>query len=349
MIVWRSSLLISQNTLRALRSPSLSPSISNSFRQLIQFYPSPNPIDSQRISTLASSTLPNNRLRAVTHTSKWSEGLSENSSVDQNQTFGLVPSLADHWPISFNLRPGFTNRLSTLISQSKLSDRLLNQSKTTFLSRAVEFFNRSKSNGQNDQNGYRRRFVMNFSNLILCESMILNMDEQAETQGINLEQNQLERELEAFESVDRSNDCDDLHHRSGKRQSIVSLSKLSFGSLVGLFVGIFLRKGLSIAGFFLGGGFFILQYLHSKSLIDVNWPGFKNRSTRLKQDQQQKRQGSLIGTRDDVGNHFVDDEGGDGGGVELRRIFKALIDFLTQDFQYRSTFILGFFLGFKMG
>ncbi|CAH7669731.1 expressed protein [Phakopsora pachyrhizi] len=327
MIVWRSSLLISQNTLRALRSPSLSPSISNSFRQLIQFYPSPNPIDSQRISTLASSTLPNNRLRAVTHTSKWSEGLSENSSVDQNQTFGLVPSLADHWPISFNLRPGFTNRLSTLISQSKLSDRLLNQSKTTFLSRAVEFFNRSKSNGQNDQNGYRRRFVMNFSNLILCESMILNMDEQAETQGINLEQNQLERELEAL--------------NLGKRQSIVSLSKLSFGSLVGLFVGIFLRKGLSIAGFFLGGGFFILQYLHSKSLIDVNWPGFKNRYDSFIS--------SLIGTRDDVGNHFVDDEGGDGGGVELRRIFKALIDFLTQDFQYRSTFILGFFLGFKMG
>ncbi|KAH9820654.1 FUN14 family-domain-containing protein, partial [Melampsora americana] len=101
-------------------------------------------------------------------------------------------------------------------------------------------------------------------------------------------------------------------------ESILSLQKLSFGAVSGICVGIFVRKGLRFLAFLCGAGFVFVQYLHSRSLVDVHW------------NQISRKYDRFIGHGDrSIGNRFW--------------------NFLTADFQARSTFSLGFVLGLRIG
>ncbi|MBD4288946.1 hypothetical protein GUH24_09060, partial [Xanthomonas citri pv. citri] len=57
---------------------------------------------------------------------------------------------------------------------------------------------------------------------------------------------------------------------------MVNVYQLSFGTICGLCAGIFIKKGLKIIAFILGGAYILLQYLATKRLIHIDWNSFKN-------------------------------------------------------------------------
>lgn len=108
-------------------------------------------------------------------------------------------------------------------------------------------------------------------------------------------------------------------------ESILSIRKLSFGTLTGICVGIFVRKGLTFLAFLAGGGFIILQYLHSKSLIKIDWKTWSNRyDSKIRSIETSRSSQSR------------------------KSITARFLEFLTSDFQYRSTFLVGFCLGLRI-
>ncbi|KAG0142963.1 hypothetical protein CROQUDRAFT_661839 [Cronartium quercuum f. sp. fusiforme G11] len=98
-------------------------------------------------------------------------------------------------------------------------------------------------------------------------------------------------------------------------ESILSLQKLSFGTVSGICVGVFIRKGLRLLACLFGAGFVFLQYLHSRSFVDVHW----SRMERVYDRQRGKGIGERFWT------------------------------FITADFQARSSFSIGLVLGLRIG
>ncbi|KAI7935310.1 hypothetical protein MJO28_016181 [Puccinia striiformis f. sp. tritici] len=109
--------------------------------------------------------------------------------------------------------------------------------------------------------------------------------------------------------------------------SLLSVQKLSFGTLTGICAGVFVRKGLSFLAFLCGGGFVLLQYLHSSSLINVDWRTWASRYESRFWSTKEPRSTT----------------------TPSKSIVARFLDFLTADFQYRSTFTVGFFLGLRIG
>ncbi|PLW33383.1 hypothetical protein PCASD_13013 [Puccinia coronata f. sp. avenae] len=103
-----------------------------------------------------------------------------------------------------------------------------------------------------------------------------------------------------------------------KIHSLLSVRKLSFGTLTGICAGVFVKKGLTFLAFLCGGGFVLLQYLHSSSLIKIDW---RNWATRYESRFWSRKDNSLADTS-----------------PPAKSILNRCLDFLTHDFQYRSTF-----------
>ncbi|OAV96731.1 hypothetical protein PTTG_07680 [Puccinia triticina 1-1 BBBD Race 1] len=111
-------------------------------------------------------------------------------------------------------------------------------------------------------------------------------------------------------------------------ESLLSVRKLSFGTLTGICAGVFVKKGLNFLAFIFGGGFVLLQYLHSSSLIKIDWKTWAHRyESRFWSNKDNSRL----------------------GGPPAKPILARFLHFLTSDFQYRSTFTVGFFLGLRIG
>ncbi|KGB79637.1 hypothetical protein I307_03065 [Cryptococcus deuterogattii 99/473] len=115
----------------------------------------------------------------------------------------------------------------------------------------------------------------------------------------------------------------------GKRpKSIVSAYELSFGAVCGICAGIFIKKGAKAIAFLLGGAFVFLQYLSTKSYIQVDWAKIGSRYD------------SAFGTKTHTGAHK---------GPTIGRLWARLVDFLTADFQQRASFLAGLALGIRLG
>ncbi|KAJ9123989.1 hypothetical protein QFC22_000781 [Naganishia vaughanmartiniae] len=54
-------------------------------------------------------------------------------------------------------------------------------------------------------------------------------------------------------------------------ESILSPYELSFGAICGICAGIFIKKGAKLIAFFLGGTYVLMQYMQSRSFININW------------------------------------------------------------------------------
>lgn len=119
----------------------------------------------------------------------------------------------------------------------------------------------------------------------------------------------------------------------GNPKSMVNVYQLSFGTICGLCAGIFIKKGLKIIAFVLGGAYILLQYLATKRLIHIDWNSFKNTYS--------SSVDRLAGPVDANQNKFQQ--------LPLMRIWRRTIDFLTTDFQERATFIAGLVLGLRLG
>ncbi|KAA1474613.1 hypothetical protein DENSPDRAFT_841225 [Dentipellis sp. KUC8613] len=107
-------------------------------------------------------------------------------------------------------------------------------------------------------------------------------------------------------------------------ESIVNLYELGFGTVCGICAGVFVKKGAKAVAFALGGVFVLLQYLASLSLLKVDWNRAGQRFARA----------------------F---HGPDGRPPRVSALWRALVDFLTADFQPRASFVAGFVLGLRVG
>lgn len=101
---------------------------------------------------------------------------------------------------------------------------------------------------------------------------------------------------------------------------MVSIKSLSFGTVCGICAGVFIKKGLRLVAFLLGGTFVLLQYMNANRLVSVNWSALANRYDRAV-----------------------------GSDRSVTGVWNGLIHFLTADFQPRATFVAGLLLGFRLG
>ncbi|KAI9637992.1 FUN14 family-domain-containing protein [Dioszegia hungarica] len=105
--------------------------------------------------------------------------------------------------------------------------------------------------------------------------------------------------------------------------SILSVSELGFGAVAGICAGVFLKKGLKALAFLLGGAFVFLQYMNSRSLVNVDWAKISS-----KYDE-------TFGTRTSSGIRAPNVKGA----------YNWIVDFITANFQQRASFLAGFALG----
>ncbi|PPQ72155.1 hypothetical protein CVT26_006911 [Gymnopilus dilepis] len=110
--------------------------------------------------------------------------------------------------------------------------------------------------------------------------------------------------------------------------SSVSVYELGFGTVAGVCAGVFVKKGAKAVAWFLGGVFFLLQYLRSASLVQVHW-------------------GRMATRFEDM--FYTKDASGTSKPPTVVSLWNWLIDFLTADFQPRASFIAGFALGLRIG
>ncbi|CBQ71735.1 conserved hypothetical protein [Sporisorium reilianum SRZ2] len=131
-------------------------------------------------------------------------------------------------------------------------------------------------------------------------------------------------------SVSTTNDTTTV---STEPKSIVNVYQLSFGTICGFCAGVFIKKGLKLIAFLLGGGYVLLQYLNSQRLISVNWSAINSRYDKLV--------GTAAGPETSNVRGF--------SGSTLQRIWTRTTDFLVADFQPRATFMAGLLLGLRLG
>ncbi|GAA5904838.1 hypothetical protein JCM6882_003219 [Rhodosporidiobolus microsporus] len=112
-------------------------------------------------------------------------------------------------------------------------------------------------------------------------------------------------------------------------ESILNLRDLGFGTVSGICVGVFVKKGLKAVAFALGGAFIFLQYLSSRSLISVNWSGLASSYDSF----ITKRAGPPAAQ----------------GGNRLAGLWRWFVDFVSADVQARGTFVAGLALGLRVG
>lgn len=116
-------------------------------------------------------------------------------------------------------------------------------------------------------------------------------------------------------------------------ESIVNIYQLSFGTICGVCAGVFIKKGLKLIAFLLGGCYILLQYMNSQRLISVNWSAINSRYDKLVGSAAGPETGSVSAYR----------------GSTLQRIWNRTTNFLMADFQPRATFMAGLVLGLRLG
>ncbi|WRT67363.1 uncharacterized protein IL334_004334 [Kwoniella shivajii] len=110
--------------------------------------------------------------------------------------------------------------------------------------------------------------------------------------------------------------------------SILSVYELSFGAVCGICSGVFIKKGARAIAFLLGGVFILLQYMSSKSYINVDWSRLSSRYE------------GAFGTKTATGGYRGPTVGG---------VWNRIVDFLTSNFQQRASFMAGLVLGLRLG
>ncbi|GAA5993522.1 hypothetical protein JCM10908_000631 [Rhodotorula pacifica] len=112
-------------------------------------------------------------------------------------------------------------------------------------------------------------------------------------------------------------------------ESILNIRDLSFGTVSGICVGVFVKKGLRALAFALGGVFVLLQYLSSRNFVTVDWGAI----TRSYDSNITSRLGRPAAK----------------GGNRLQGLGAWFIDFVGANIQSRATFVLGVMLGLRLG
>ncbi|GHJ84439.1 hypothetical protein NliqN6_0841 [Naganishia liquefaciens] len=117
-------------------------------------------------------------------------------------------------------------------------------------------------------------------------------------------------------------------------KSILSPYELSLGAICGICAGVFIKKGAKLIAFFLGGVYVLMQYMQSRSFININWSKLSS--------SYENTFGSLPSTGSSL--------------TETKRklptvtgVVQWFVDFLTANFQQRASFLAGLGLGLRIG
>lgn len=98
---------------------------------------------------------------------------------------------------------------------------------------------------------------------------------------------------------------------------MLSPYQLTFGAVCGICTGIFVKKGAKLVAFFLGGVYVLMQYLSSRSIVQINWSKLGNRYD------------SYFGSKSADGKSSV--------APTVGGLYRWLVDFLTANFQREFT------------
>ncbi|KAF9426243.1 hypothetical protein BGZ76_002846 [Entomortierella beljakovae] len=112
-----------------------------------------------------------------------------------------------------------------------------------------------------------------------------------------------------------------------EKEPLIDTKELTFGMAMGLCSGFLVKKLGKMMMIVIGLGFVTLQLLSSSGYIQVNWPMIE-RKFKAKFDVD--RDGKVTAN-------------------DARHGFRWLIGLLTTNFQFKSTFVGGFVLGFRYG
>ena len=113
----------------------------------------------------------------------------------------------------------------------------------------------------------------------------------------------------------------------GGKDPIINTKELSFGTAMGVCSGYLFKKLGKMFLLVAGLGFVTLQMLANAGYIQVNW----------------------ILIESQFKDKFDLDKDGKVTAKDAQHGFKWLMDMLTKNFQFKSTFAGGFYLGFRYG
>ncbi|KAL1919877.1 uncharacterized protein VTP21DRAFT_1809 [Calcarisporiella thermophila] len=103
-----------------------------------------------------------------------------------------------------------------------------------------------------------------------------------------------------------------------------SREKITFGALLGFSTGYLVKKLGKLFALFVGASFVVLQILAYHGVVNVQWGKLE----------------SLFRKR------LAANEEGE---VEVRSLLRRLIDLLTVNFQFKGSFVAGFYVGLRYG
>ncbi|CEP12720.1 hypothetical protein [Parasitella parasitica] len=110
-------------------------------------------------------------------------------------------------------------------------------------------------------------------------------------------------------------------------QSIFNKGELTFGTFLGICTGFLVKKVGKIFAAFVGTGFVFLQYLSQQGYVTIHWDRLEGRYTStLDVDKDGK-----ISKRD------------------LASKWQTFVNLLTNNIQFKSTFLIGFYAGIRYG
>lgn len=108
---------------------------------------------------------------------------------------------------------------------------------------------------------------------------------------------------------------------------IFNKGELTFGTFLGICTGFLVKKVGKIFAAFVGTGFVFLQYLSQQGYVTVHWD---------------RLEGRYISTLDKDGDGKVSKR-------DLHSKWQTFINLLTNNIQFKSTFLIGFYAGMRYG
>lgn len=128
---------------------------------------------------------------------------------------------------------------------------------------------------------------------------------------------------DTFEAASYENQKINAHHN----KPLFNKGELTFGTFLGVCTGFLVKKVGKIFAAFVGTGFVFLQYLSQQGYVTVHWDRLEGGYT----------------------NALDVDKDGKVSKRDLTSRWQKFVNFLTNNLQFKSTFLIGFYAGIRYG
>ncbi|KAI9487601.1 MAG: FUN14 family-domain-containing protein [Benjaminiella poitrasii] len=113
----------------------------------------------------------------------------------------------------------------------------------------------------------------------------------------------------------------------GQGKSLFHKGELTFGTFLGICTGFLIKKVGKIFAAFVGTGFVFLQYLSQQGYVTIHWDRLEGGYT----------------------NSLDVDKNGKVTRRDIQSKWQTFINFLTNNIQFKSSFLIGFYTGIRYG